>query len=102
MVEEEQCKHENSLLTLFNIPHQRQRRIREDHKSFYAISTTYVYGQEKYLLVCSTHSSSPIWFPVNMCITVNFVSVLIKYDNNFICTCLSVPVSCLTSTSSTR
>lgn len=30
---------------------QQQRRIREDHKSFYAISTTYVYGQEKYLLV---------------------------------------------------
>uniref|UniRef100_A0A8C2WNG4 Ras homolog family member T1a n=1 Tax=Cyclopterus lumpus TaxID=8103 RepID=A0A8C2WNG4_CYCLU len=30
---------------------QGQRRIREDHKSFYAISTTYVYGQEKYLLV---------------------------------------------------
>uniref|UniRef100_A0A673A9H7 Mitochondrial Rho GTPase n=1 Tax=Sphaeramia orbicularis TaxID=375764 RepID=A0A673A9H7_9TELE len=29
---------------------QQQRRIREDHKSFYAISTTYVYGQEKYLL----------------------------------------------------
>uniref|UniRef100_A0A4W6DXU8 Ras homolog family member T1a n=1 Tax=Lates calcarifer TaxID=8187 RepID=A0A4W6DXU8_LATCA len=28
-----------------------QRRIREDHKSFYAISTTYVYGQEKYLLL---------------------------------------------------
>uniref|UniRef100_A0A667X592 Mitochondrial Rho GTPase n=1 Tax=Myripristis murdjan TaxID=586833 RepID=A0A667X592_9TELE len=30
---------------------QRQRKIREDHKSFYAISTTYVYGQEKYLLL---------------------------------------------------
>uniref|UniRef100_A0A8C6LUS3 Ras homolog family member T1a n=1 Tax=Nothobranchius furzeri TaxID=105023 RepID=A0A8C6LUS3_NOTFU len=30
---------------------QRQRRIREDHKSFYAINTTYVYGQEKYLLL---------------------------------------------------
>uniref|UniRef100_A0A8C4IUC9 Ras homolog family member T1a n=1 Tax=Dicentrarchus labrax TaxID=13489 RepID=A0A8C4IUC9_DICLA len=28
-----------------------QRRIREDHKSLYAISTTYVYGQEKYLLL---------------------------------------------------
>uniref|UniRef100_A0A8C1UVA8 Mitochondrial Rho GTPase n=1 Tax=Cyprinus carpio TaxID=7962 RepID=A0A8C1UVA8_CYPCA len=26
-------------------------RIREDHKSYYAISTTYVYGQEKYLLL---------------------------------------------------
>lgn len=32
-------------------PPQQQRRIREDHKSLYAISTTYVYGQEKYLLV---------------------------------------------------
>ncbi|XP_037647944.1 mitochondrial Rho GTPase 1-A isoform X3 [Sebastes umbrosus] len=30
---------------------QDQRRIREDHKSLYAISTTYVYGQEKYLLL---------------------------------------------------
>ncbi|XP_033896794.1 mitochondrial Rho GTPase 1-like isoform X2 [Acipenser ruthenus] len=29
----------------------RQRQIREDHKSFYAINTTYVYGQEKYLLL---------------------------------------------------
>uniref|UniRef100_A0A8C2IHR7 Mitochondrial Rho GTPase n=1 Tax=Cyprinus carpio TaxID=7962 RepID=A0A8C2IHR7_CYPCA len=29
----------------------RQKRIREDHKSYYAISTTYVYGQEKYLLL---------------------------------------------------
>uniref|UniRef100_A0A8D3BQ08 Ras homolog family member T1 n=1 Tax=Scophthalmus maximus TaxID=52904 RepID=A0A8D3BQ08_SCOMX len=28
-----------------------QRRIREDHKSLFAISTTYVYGQEKYLLL---------------------------------------------------
>lgn len=35
----------------FIVPLQRQRRIREDHKSYYAISTTYVYGQEKYLLV---------------------------------------------------
>ncbi|XP_028841270.1 mitochondrial Rho GTPase 1-A isoform X3 [Denticeps clupeoides] len=32
-----------------NLP--RQRRIREEHKSYYAISTTYVYGQEKYLLL---------------------------------------------------
>ncbi|KAG7268192.1 hypothetical protein CRUP_029807 [Coryphaenoides rupestris] len=30
---------------------QRQRLIREDRKSLYAISTTYVYGQEKYLLL---------------------------------------------------
>uniref|UniRef100_A0A8C1F823 Mitochondrial Rho GTPase n=1 Tax=Cyprinus carpio carpio TaxID=630221 RepID=A0A8C1F823_CYPCA len=29
----------------------RNLRIREDHKSYYAISTTYVYGQEKYLLL---------------------------------------------------
>uniref|UniRef100_A0A6Q2ZII1 Mitochondrial Rho GTPase n=1 Tax=Esox lucius TaxID=8010 RepID=A0A6Q2ZII1_ESOLU len=28
-----------------------QRKIREDHKSFYSINTTYVYGQEKYLLL---------------------------------------------------
>ncbi|KAM9856524.1 mitochondrial Rho GTPase 1b isoform 1-T1 [Aulostomus maculatus] len=28
-----------------------QNTIREEHKSFYAISTTYVYGQEKYLLL---------------------------------------------------
>uniref|UniRef100_A0A674NTN3 Mitochondrial Rho GTPase n=1 Tax=Takifugu rubripes TaxID=31033 RepID=A0A674NTN3_TAKRU len=27
------------------------QRIREDHKSLYAINTTYVYGQEKYLLL---------------------------------------------------
>nr|XP_023647666.1 mitochondrial Rho GTPase 1 isoform X2 [Paramormyrops kingsleyae] len=29
----------------------RQKTIREDHRSYYAISTTYVYGQEKYLLL---------------------------------------------------
>uniref|UniRef100_A0A672RYP4 Mitochondrial Rho GTPase n=1 Tax=Sinocyclocheilus grahami TaxID=75366 RepID=A0A672RYP4_SINGR len=29
----------------------RQKRIREDHMSYYAMSTTYVYGQEKYLLL---------------------------------------------------
>ncbi|KAK1805173.1 hypothetical protein P4O66_019521 [Electrophorus voltai] len=29
----------------------KQKRIRDDHKSYYAISTTYVYGQEKYLLL---------------------------------------------------
>uniref|UniRef100_A0AAY4BAE6 Mitochondrial Rho GTPase n=1 Tax=Denticeps clupeoides TaxID=299321 RepID=A0AAY4BAE6_9TELE len=29
----------------------RNLRIREEHKSYYAISTTYVYGQEKYLLL---------------------------------------------------
>lgn len=43
----------------FYVPHQRQRRIREDHKSLYAISTTYVYGQEKYLLVRTITSC---WF----------------------------------------
>lgn len=42
-------------LTFF-CPPQGQRRIREDHKSFYAISTTYVYGQEKYLLVTTLSS----------------------------------------------
>ncbi|OCT60856.1 hypothetical protein XELAEV_18046877mg [Xenopus laevis] len=29
----------------------RQKRIREEHKSFYAINPVYVYGQEKYLLL---------------------------------------------------
>ncbi|KAG7487068.1 mitochondrial Rho GTPase 1-A-like isoform X1 [Solea senegalensis] len=29
----------------------RQKTINEEHRSFYAISTTYVYGQEKYLLL---------------------------------------------------
>ncbi|KAF7247030.1 Mitochondrial Rho GTPase 1 [Varanus komodoensis] len=29
----------------------RQRHIRPDHKSYYAINTVYVYGQEKYLLL---------------------------------------------------
>ncbi|CAG5937776.1 unnamed protein product [Menidia menidia] len=29
----------------------RQKTIKEEHKSYYAISTTYVYGQEKYLLL---------------------------------------------------
>ncbi|KAF3816649.1 hypothetical protein GH733_013997 [Mirounga leonina] len=28
----------------------RQKKIRDDHKSYYAINTVYVYGQEKYLL----------------------------------------------------
>uniref|UniRef100_A0A671V9A1 Mitochondrial Rho GTPase n=1 Tax=Sparus aurata TaxID=8175 RepID=A0A671V9A1_SPAAU len=29
----------------------RQKTVKEEHKSYYAISTTYVYGQEKYLLL---------------------------------------------------
>uniref|UniRef100_A0A1A8H6D0 Mitochondrial Rho GTPase n=1 Tax=Nothobranchius korthausae TaxID=1143690 RepID=A0A1A8H6D0_9TELE len=29
----------------------RQKMIKEEHRSYYAISTTYVYGQEKYLLL---------------------------------------------------
>ncbi|XP_069604844.1 mitochondrial Rho GTPase 1 isoform X1 [Ranitomeya imitator] len=29
----------------------RQKRIREEHKSYYAVNTVYVYGQEKYLLL---------------------------------------------------
>uniref|UniRef100_A0A8C2WRY0 Ras homolog family member T1 n=1 Tax=Cyclopterus lumpus TaxID=8103 RepID=A0A8C2WRY0_CYCLU len=36
--------------------HMRQKTIREEHRSYYAISTTYVYGQEKYLLL---HEVSP-------------------------------------------
>lgn len=47
---------------------QRQRRIREDHKSLYAISTTYVYGQEKYLLV-RTINSSFVSVPAVLCIS---------------------------------
>lgn len=35
-------------------------RIREEHKSFYAISTTYVYGQEKYLLVRTFYSEKKL------------------------------------------
>lgn len=30
---------------------QRQNIVSEEHMSYYAISTAYVYGQEKYLLV---------------------------------------------------
>ncbi|OXB64855.1 hypothetical protein ASZ78_006593 [Callipepla squamata] len=33
----------------------RQRQIRAEHKSYYAINTVYVYGQEKYLLVRLPH-----------------------------------------------
>ncbi|KAK2491005.1 hypothetical protein MC885_020458 [Smutsia gigantea] len=29
----------------------RQKKIRDDHKSYYAINTVYIYGQEKYLLL---------------------------------------------------
>lgn len=57
-----------SLIDLVYFPPQRQRRMREDHKSFYAISTTYVYGQEKYLLVRTMYSSSALWITVhNLC-----------------------------------
>ena len=35
----------------FLLSSQRQKTIKEEHKSYYSISTTYVYGQEKYLLV---------------------------------------------------
>ncbi|XP_062389104.1 mitochondrial Rho GTPase 1-A isoform X2 [Sardina pilchardus] len=34
----------------------RQRKMKDDHKSYYAMNTTYVYGQEKYLLL---HEVSP-------------------------------------------
>lgn len=36
---------------VFKISSQDQKLIKEEHKSYYAINTTYVYGQEKYLLV---------------------------------------------------
>lgn len=48
------------LIPVFH-PHQRQRRIREDHKSLYAMNTTYVYGQEKYLLVRTNSSYTVEW-----------------------------------------
>ncbi|XP_066560319.1 mitochondrial Rho GTPase 1-A isoform X4 [Amia ocellicauda] len=38
----------------------RQRQLREDHRSFYAISTTYVYGQEKYLLLHEVFTESEL------------------------------------------
>lgn len=34
-----------------SVSSQRQKTTKEEHKSYYAISTSYVYGQEKYLLV---------------------------------------------------
>lgn len=48
------------LIPVFH-PHQRQQRIREDHKSLYAINTTYVYGQEKYLLVRTNSCYTVEW-----------------------------------------
>ncbi|XP_078081953.1 mitochondrial Rho GTPase 1-A isoform X7 [Mustelus asterias] len=36
----------------------KQRQIKEEHKSLYAINTTYVYGQEKYLLLHEVLSES--------------------------------------------
>lgn len=36
---------------------QRQKTIKEEHRSYYAINTTYVYGQEKYLLVSIKHTA---------------------------------------------
>ncbi|XP_038632278.1 mitochondrial Rho GTPase 1-A isoform X2 [Scyliorhinus canicula] len=36
----------------------KQRQIKEEHKSLYAINTTYVYGQEKYLLLYEVLSDS--------------------------------------------
>lgn len=36
----------------------KQRQIKEEHKSLYAINTTYVYGQEKYLLLHEVLSDS--------------------------------------------
>lgn len=34
-----------------HVSSQDQKLIKEEQKSYYAINTTYVYGQEKYLLV---------------------------------------------------
>lgn len=41
----------NTSFTPHSVFSQRQKTTNEEHKSYYAISTTYVYGQEKYLLV---------------------------------------------------
>lgn len=55
---------------LFVFPSQRQKQIKENHKSYYAISTTYVYGQEKYLLVrsaLSDQTSDRLLFGLLLC-----------------------------------
>ena len=52
-----ECVDENELLLFLTVNNeifyffQRQKKIRDDHKSYYAINTVYVYGQGKYLLV---------------------------------------------------
>ncbi|EHB13288.1 Mitochondrial Rho GTPase 1 [Heterocephalus glaber] len=45
------CGKSGVLQTLLGRNLTRQKKIRDDHKSYYAINTVYVYGQEKYLLV---------------------------------------------------
>ena len=89
-----------SVVDLVYYPPQRQRRIREDHKSFYAISTTYVYGQEKYLLVRPAHRLLFGLMLHNLGYYIYCVLELQKV-NPSICT-LSLSLSCLHTTSSTR
>ncbi|XP_061085981.1 mitochondrial Rho GTPase 1b isoform X1 [Conger conger] len=54
----------------------RQKTIREDHKSYYAISTTYVYGQEKYLLLHEVFPESEFLSESDICCDV----VCLIYD----------------------
>ncbi|KPP79187.1 mitochondrial Rho GTPase 1-A-like, partial [Scleropages formosus] len=54
----------------------RQKTIREDHRSYYAISTTYVYGQEKYLLLHEVFPDSEFLSDADLCCDV----VCLVYD----------------------
>ncbi len=50
---------------------QRQEAIKEEHKSYYAISTAHVYGQEKYLLVNNYLAYRNLHFRVfSVCVTI--------------------------------
>lgn len=66
---------------------QRQKTTDEEHKSYYAISTTYVYGQEKYLLVsrdkasafgiCLKHDKPERRFAIFICICLTKQNILL-------------------------
>lgn len=60
--------------------------IREEHRSYYAISTTYVYGQEKYLLVSIKYTSDITWittiFAINTAFPVLKTIIMIIMINN--------------------
>nr|XP_033817120.1 mitochondrial Rho GTPase 1 isoform X2 [Geotrypetes seraphini] len=51
----------------------RQKQIREDHKSFYAINMVYIYGQEKYLLLHQVTESECVSPANTMCDVVCLV-----------------------------